>query len=135
MKTAKALLLLLMAGLVIWQAGAPRHIDQKALYARGPMDFTPLIVDLKVPDAVSSQASEWYTDLDGSGLSVLMPDGYKALPDFCTFARDRDTSINITEDHGEGFPDYSKTIDRELACLSQSYPQDVTLLYRKNFVF
>jgi hypothetical protein len=99
------------------------------------MEFTPTIADLHWPDQVRSQASAWYQEVEGSGLSLLLPDGYIGQPDFCTFARDKDKSIHITEDHSMGFTAFRQTIDRELAGLSRHLPQDMTLLYSKNFTF
>jgi hypothetical protein len=104
------------------------------MYLAEQMVFTPMMKDLRVPDAITTVSSQWQTAIDGSELSLLVPDGYHASPDFCSFKRDKDTSIHVTEDHSTGFPSFRRTIDQKLADLSRS-SQDVTLLYRKNFTF
>jgi hypothetical protein len=63
------------------------------------------------------------------------PDGFGQSVDFRSFYKDMDTSIFITEDRSIGFSALHKTLDRKLADLSKYSPQDITLLYSKDFKF
>jgi hypothetical protein len=131
----RTLLLFALLGLVISQVIRPpqsRHID---LCDWDSTLFTPTICNLHIPDIVNTRHSEWANSVEGSGLSMLMPDGYIQSVDFRGFYRDKDTSINISEDHVVGFPAFKEDIKHRLADLNKCNSPEVKLLYKKDFKF
>jgi hypothetical protein len=99
------------------------------------MLFTPTIIDLRIPDQIETTGSKAYTGIEHSALSMLTPDGFEQSLDFSGFYHDRDTSIHVSEDHREGFSSLRKKVKQQIAALTKYTPQDVTLLYSKNFTF
>jgi|GEM_PF-6562985 hypothetical protein len=131
----RTLLLLVCALTILSEAFSHRHHDHRGLYAGDVALFTPSIKDLGIADQVETTGSNAYTAIEHSGLSMLAPEGYAQTLDFRGFYYDKDTSIHVSEDSHEGFPSIRKKIKLEIAALTRYSPQDVTLLYTRNFTF
>ena len=135
MKVRRTAILFVLSLIVLSQIIVPRHESHKALYADESMIFTPTICDLHIPDGIGTETSRLWTAIEGTSVSVRVPDGYCGTADFGRFQRDKDTSFIIREYHDMGFAACRKTCDQQLAQLTKYASQDVILLYRKNFSF
>ena len=131
----RTLLLLMCFLLVLSQFFVPNYHVSAGLYSDDPDIFQPIVKDLQIPDLVSNTPSPWYTKIEGSAVAMLAPDGFLVSVDSHGFDKNRDTSINIVEERNSGFSLYRKTIASKLAQLDSYSPQDVTLLYSKDFRF
>ena len=131
----RTLLLLVFFFLALSELLAPRHHRQIS-WSTDDTDFlTQGAIDLNISDVISNTGSEWYSRIEGSAVGMLAPDGFAGSVDFHGFDKNKDTTINVVEDHKMGFPVFRHTISEQLALLTKYAQQDVTLLYSKDFKF
>ena len=131
----RTLLLLVFFFLALSELLAPRHHRQISWYSDDTDFLTQGAIDLNIPDMISNTGSEWYSRIEGSAVGMLAPDGFAGSVDFHGFDKNKDTTINVVEDHKIGFPAFRHTIAEQLALLTKYAQQDVTLLYSKDFKF
>jgi hypothetical protein len=98
-------------------------------------DSYPL-VDLHIPDEVTTHQSSIRVSIPATGVSLVVPDGYHQMVNFKGFRRDRDTSIDVIEDHQVGFIEKKKEIETYMAYLKKDRStNNESVLYRKDFKF
>ena len=131
----RTLLLLICVATILSETFSHRHHDHSGWYVGDMELFTPTITDLRIPDQIETTGSKAYTDIEHSAITMLTPDGFEQSLDFSGFYHDRDTSIHVSEDQHEGFTSLRKNIRQRIAALTKYSPQDVTLLYSKDFTF
>lgn len=131
----RTLLLLACFFLVLSELLAPRH-HRHIDWSADDIDLlTHGAIDLNIPDEISNTGSECYSRIEGSAVGMLAPDGFAGSVDFHGFDKNKDTTINVVEDHKVGFTAFRRTIAEQLALLTKYAQQDVTLLYSKEFKF
>ncbi|MBS1617332.1 MAG: hypothetical protein JST76_02375 [Bacteroidetes bacterium] len=94
----------------------------------------PLLVDLHIPDQVTTHRSPLHIDIAGTAVSLVPPDGYELLPTMNGYSN-ADTTIDVVEYGHRSYTDKKSEIDQYIAYLAKDKGADQPVAYHKNFRF
>lgn len=127
----RTLLLLSILGLILVH-GLRHHtattVKEISWYYEQPL------IDLHIPDQVTSHTSPLHVQIAGSGVSIVPPTGYEELVAMNGYG-DADTAIDVVEYRGRSFDSKRAEIDRYIAYTSHDRGEAEELTYRKDFRF
>ena len=131
----RTLLLLIILGLIIRHGIEHRHTTCAAISDAWGYDADHLLVDLHIPDVVTSYTSPYHEVMPATHLSLVRPAGYEPKVNFAGYIKDRDTCIDVIEDHTRGIDTKRTELDRYVSYIKNDRDHQNDLLYRKNFMF
>lgn len=135
MKRRTILLFVIFAAVITYAISHKQQATIGNAFGWGNDDSYPL-VDLHIPDEVTTHESSIRVPIPTTGVSLVVPDGYRQMVNFKGFRRDADTSIDVIEDHQIGFIEKKKEVDTYMAYLKKDKGNgDESVLYRKDFKF
>ena len=130
----RTVLLFAILGLVMFQAIEHK---QKATMGRNNAwsGNEQLLIDLHIPDAVITYQSPLHVQVPSTGISMVVPEGYARTVNFMGFRKDKDTCIDVIEDHTTGIGAKRRTVDSYISYLKKDRSRSEGMLYRKDFKF
>ena len=128
-------LLLLLLGLIIYHGIQHRNNTNAAISDAWGYDADQLLVDLHIPDVVTSYTSPYHEVIPATHLSLIKPVGYEPNINFAGYIKDRDTCIDVIEDHTMGIDTKRAELDHYISYIKNDRDHQNDLLFRKDFIF
>lgn len=128
----RTILLLIILGILIFHG--TRHHNATIGRDDAWSYQEPLLVDLHIPDQVTTHRSPLHLHIAGTGLSLVPPEGYELLASMNGYGN-ADTTIDVVEYGQRSYMDKKGEIDQYIAYLAKDKGADQPVAYHKDFRF
>jgi hypothetical protein len=131
----RTILLFAILGLVVYSA--LRYVPTPLASLRGGFDeySDQYAIDLHVPDSVVTYDSPYHEPLTATGVSLVRPAGYGRMISQIGFSKDKDSCIDVIEDHSAGLSEKKDAYNKYLAYTKNDHGGDMRISYHKDFKF